>query len=106
MSSIMKLAWSNFKMEFGTFSECLKLAWEATKSVIKINEVKSLFSEKMITSKLRRVSYSYTVVNKESFNELYKLVKGTFAANVMMTIAKVQHGIATVKQIETIAQFI
>ncbi len=108
-SEIMKEAWriwndSVLRMVYKTWSACLKLAWEVAKEAMKENVVKSLFKSKGLVIDARCGNKStYEVSDKEGFNNLYTKLQGTFAAKVMMTIARKQNGVATERQLEVIA---
>lgn len=109
-SEIMKEAWSiwndsTLRLVYKTWSDCLKAAWQLAKDMIKeaITDTFFTYSHNKYTGRNGGVSM-YKVSNKEKFNQVYTQLIGTFAAKVMMTIAKVQNGVATERQLEIIQQ--
>lgn len=106
----MKNAWFNWNDEairsiYKTWSNCLKAAWKVAKEMVKeaVTDTFFSYSHNKYTGRNGGVSM-YKVSNTEKFNEVYTQLKGTFAAKVMMTIARKQNGTATERQLEIIQQ--
>lgn len=110
MSEIMKQAWSmwndsTMRSVYKTWSNCLKQAWINFKEVYNEDLIKSLFSMNLgAKQNWQQQSYKIKASMKDEFNTLYLSLKGTFAAKIMMSIAKNQNGAATEKQLLIISK--
>jgi PBP1b-binding outer membrane lipoprotein LpoB len=108
-SEIMKEAWEMFNTSSDMFSfgECLRMTWELAKERIVKKSLSHIFVHKTSKTYISNgcdtsTSAIYKIVDRESFNNLYKKIIDTFAKKVMMTIAKKQNGILTEKQYDVI----